>query len=184
MALWTGGLFNSPREKSFLVAVVVGAAGWILPALTLRKAGESPWPTVGVWSMSFLAAAFIGEMLVRRVERSGGPGFLGFVIGAGAGGAIGHFGRSISPRDDAGGFQSVARIFVSPITGFVGFIAAAYLAILGSYLGGEFVKRLLEPLWGWRPGLYLGFALGGALGGLVAGAVSIAATATSEKRAN
>ena len=152
--------------------------------MTLRRDGEPPWPTLVVWTLSFLAAGFLGEMLAGKWERSGGPGYLGFVIGAGFGGAVGHFGRSISERDDAGGFGRRARIVLAPIAGFVGFAAAAYLAILGSYVLGEVVKRLLEPVWGWRPGLLLGFALGGALGGLLAGAVSAAATRDFRDRAS
>jgi hypothetical protein len=181
-ALWSGGLFNSTREPYFAATVVVAAAGWVLPALTLRRAGESAWPTLAIWGLSFLAAAWVGETLAWRFERSGSFGALGFVVGAGVGGGIGHLGRAALDWTEGRGPSKFFRSVVAAILGFLAFAAGSYLAIVGSYLLGEMVKRLLEPLWGWRPGLVLGIALGGALGGTLAGVASAAAISPTSSR--
>lgn len=159
-----------------------GLLGWLVGGLGtvagMEPGGRLPVPRLAAaaagWAVLFAAAVGSGWWLAEWCERSTvfgmhSAGFLGLAVGAGIGGAVG--GLAVAAVRPGGAGWSRALVRAPVVVGLwgVAFALGFHLALIAGIVLGEFVKRALEPLVGWYPGLVLGWGLGAALGGALAG---------------
>jgi hypothetical protein len=162
-------------------------AGWLIGGLAtsqtvVRLVGERAASHLGrmtvAWGLaffvSFAAAWWLGELF----EELNSKGFLGLIVGAGLGGALGGLGSALAglrsrSRSGIGGGRASTLV----IGWAAGFGLGFWVALIATVFLGEAFKRALEPAVGWYPGLVLGSGVTGALGGAVAGVIGKASLA-------
>lgn len=181
VGLVVSGTLARPEEGSWLLAAVVGAAGWALMGVAMvapggqRKAQPPrPLPAVAaaIWAGAFLLTLGLAAVLGPGFEdRPSSDGFTGWLLAvlfaAGLAGAITVM-LERPPEPHPGG-RAARAAFAGLIWG-VTFAFAAWVTLAAGSLLGQWVSHALEAAAGERAGWVAGWAGAGAIGGLVAGA--------------
>ena len=174
----TGGSIGW-RDGGAILGMAGAFVGWSFGATSSVLAVKSRFPTstreqiaftaLG-WMVAFVIVFTIAPILGGFFESATSAGFLGFITAAALGGGVG--GMSMGTPVYSSGAELARKVWTAlglATTWALVFAFAVYIALATGMILGEIVKRALEPVWGWRPGLILGWGLGGALGGSIVG---------------
>jgi hypothetical protein len=166
-ALFVADVFSAPRRGPLWVAVVFGLTAWSVAGAATFHRAQVPRGLV-LWALAYIVAFSLGGLWADRFERNGWPGFVGALLGWGAGAALGALASGFSARN-----HSRFGPLVMAVAWGATFVAGGYLGIVAGMILAQSTRQTLAFL-GEGAALTLAWGLGAALGGAVAAALGFA----------
>jgi hypothetical protein len=179
VALYSSGVFNTPRTGPLWIALAGGMISWAIAGLAtfpVESHGSSPrWNiTISIiWALAYLVSFALAGFLINWFPiRNTITGIFvaaaGWSVGAGFGAFISTWLASVHPK--------VMRSVIIAGIWMLGFFTGCIVVYAVGFYGAELAKIFIGFLVGVQAALILGFGSGAALGGFVASAIAVRAT--------